>query len=526
MNAQIEILPPDPWQDEDISYLDQREDNSANWSEMGCKKTSTGLWIAEKKATQFANGSPPAILVVTSRTGKGSYFQLAPGILPGWTIFNVRTDGIWVLVDGTEVKLSGYPFLPKKIAVPHLVITHYNLFSFCQAGKPKLDERKNPIIKEDGTLEMMPWKQGDYIIDHDWDVVILDEAHRIKDRQAKQTRGVKKLKAKYRHVMTGTGFINRPDEIWSLLNFLDKSEFRSYWDFREEYCMEDEYNGYRSVVGIKPDKVDNFRKLVRTVGVRRTLDEVLPSIKQPRPIRVDVDLSPTQRKMYNGIVKELAAFDKNGVPFNSPNVLSALQRCRQICVATPEVVADYFDEKEQRRVVKIKLTEPSSKLDAVMEILDGLEWDEDSKQPLVIFSCFRDPLDLLEKRFEKAGISFIHLKAEDSDELRYQKWAIQFPTKQYRVFMSTLQLGGESINLTPARHVCFLDRSWSPKDNAQGIGRVRRPGQTGEPIVINIEAENTTDQRIERVVNIKAGWFKEIFGAEEKQIDLATLEAM
>lgn len=514
MNAQtIEIQPPDPWQEEDIAFLDGKP-YSANWSEMGCKKTSTGLWVAEKKAIELADGKPPSILIVTSRTGKGSYFQLAPGIMEDWTIFNVKTNGIWVLIDGTEIKLPGYEFLPKTINFPHVVITHYNLFSFCQAGKPKLDKQKNPIIKPDGTLVMMPWKQADYIIDHEWDVVILDEAHRIKDRDAKQTRGIKKLKAKYRHVMTGTGFINRPDEIWSLLNFLDKKEFSSYWDFREKFCLEDEYNGYRTVEGIKPHMVPEFRKLVRTVGVRRTLDEVLPSIKKFVPIRMDVDLSPTQRKMYDGIVKELATLDKNGTPFYAPNVLAGLQRCRQICVATPEVISDYFDEKEQRRIMKIRLVEPSSKLDAVMDILDGLEWDDDNKQPLVIFSCFRDPLELLEKRFDKAGIPFIHMKAEDNDETRYKKWAIDFPTKKYRVFMSTIQLGGESINLTPARHVCFLDRSWSPKDNTQAIGRVRRPGQIGEPIVINIEAAKTTDQRLERVNNVKHGWFMEIFGDE------------
>lgn len=85
---------------------------------------------------------------------------------------------------------------------------------------------------------------------------------------------------------------------------------------------------------------------------------------------------------------------------------------------------------------------------------------------------------------------------------------------EYRVFMSTLQLGGESINLSPARHVVFLDRSWSPKDNAQGIGRIRRPGQTRQPVVIHINAKNTTDQHIEKVNIMKHGWFHEIFGEE------------
>jgi SNF2 family DNA or RNA helicase len=106
------------------------------------------------------------------------------------------------------------------------------------------------------------------------------------------------------------------------------------------------------------------------------------------------------------------------------------------------------------------------------------------------------------------------LKESDNDEIRYRKWAELFPTLEYRVFMSTLQLGGESISLTDAHHVVFLDRSWSPKDNMQGIGRIRRPGQEGQPIVININARNTTDQYIQAVNELKHGWFKQIFGEE------------
>ena len=80
--------------------------------------------------------------------------------------------------------------------------------------------------------------------------------------------------------------------------------------------------------------------------------------------------------------------------------------------------------------------------------------------------------------------------------------------------MSTLQLGGESINLTPATYCIFLDRSWSPKDNMQGVGRVYRPGQEHAVEVIHINAVRTTDQRIEKTNEQKMGWFTEIFGAD------------
>lgn len=515
----------EPWQASDIDHLANR-DWSANWSEMGCYKTSTGLWLIDRKIKE-AKIENPSILIVTSKSGKGTFYQAIPNLpeFEGFELFDVGTQSISIFRDGKWAKLQGLEYLPKQVTMPHVVLSHYDVFSRCNKHVFEVDPATHQVLKNpDGSIKFKPWTQADYLLDRKWDFVIVDEFHRMKNKDAKWTVNLKGLRATYRHGMTGTGFINRPDEIWSLLNFLNKRSFTSYWDFRKKYCEEDDSDGYRTVVGVKQEEKESFRELVRTVGVRRTLTEVMPHIKEPIFVRRDVELSVTQKRMYKELMMELQTLDSKGVPLMSPNVLALLSRLRQICVATPEVVDEYYDEKQERRVVKIKLTEPSSKLDELMDIIDELEWDEDDKQPVVVFSNFKGPLELLKVRFNKAnekarmqGIAqpypYIHLAQEDNDQTRYEKWAIQFPRLQHRVFMATLQLGSESINLTPAHHVVFLDRSWSPKDNSQGIGRIRRPGQEGQPVVINIEATNTTDQRIEDVNNTKQGWFREIFGS-------------
>lgn len=512
------------WQVEDLMKLAGR-DHSANWSEMGCYKTTTGLWLAQAKVMNKEN---PGILVITTNGGKGTYFDMVPRLLPNFTLFDVGTKALnIVLPGGKKVKLQEE--FPKEIRVPHVVLSHYQVFARwnknktmpCdQCGgtgveKPQGTNFEFPCEKCKGIKFIaMPWTMADHVVDHEWDFVIVDEAHRLKGRDNKWTHCIKRVKTPHKHIMTGTGFINRPDEIWSLLNFLDRTQFGSYNRFVDYFCEVEEWSGFRKIVGVIPDKKDEFRTLVRAWGVRRTLDEVMPNIKQPIFMRYDVPLSKTQRRMYDEIRMELKALDQKGEPFHSPNVLSALQRMRQICVATPEVVREYFDEKEGIRRLEIRLVEPSSKLDQLMEIIEELQWDEEEKQQLVVFSNFKDPIELLKARLDKAEISYIHMDVSDNDEERYKKWHDEFPKKNHQVFLSTLQLGGESINLTSARHVVFLDRSWSPKDNSQGIGRIRRPGQEGQPVVINIEAKGTTDQKLERVNKEKHGWFMEIFGDE------------
>ena len=504
---------------------------TANWSEMGCYKTSTGLWFIEQKikeaqAQGLSSLKNPSILIITNKAGKGTFFEAVPQMFPGWTFFNINTTKISVFIEGREMTLPGLKFCPKEFGMPSVCITHYNVFSTAQKDQFEEDEEGRPLKDEMGKFILKPWKQADYIADHEWDFIWTDEFHRMKDKDSKWTVNIKKCKAKVgRHGSTGTGFINRPNEIWSLLNWLQPANYRSYWDFHKEFCEIDDHDGYSRVVGVKSEKLQEFRKLVRDVGVRRTLDQTHPDIEKVIFTPIEVELNPIQRKMYNEIKMELQTMDQNGNALFSANVLTLLQRLRQICVGTPEVISDVYDPVADRRVQKIKLREPSSKLDAVMELLEGLQWDDERKEPLVVFSCFRDPLELLKARLDKHNsrvmemglhesmlYPYIHMDTGDSDSERYHKWHDEFPKMQHRIFMSTLQLGGESINLTPSHHLVFLDRSWSPKDNNQGIGRIRRPGQISVPNVFNINAADTTDQYVKAVNDMKNGWFNMIFG--------------
>lgn len=480
---------------EDLDELVERK-ASANWSEMGCYKTTSALWLAQNRFNKTGVENP-ALLIVTSKNGKGTYFDAIPKTLSDWVFLNVYTQKITKVELGKfEFEIDGREFAELVLGErPTVVLAHYHCFTNkCQ-------------IK-------------DVLYAITWDMIVLDEAHRIKDRDAQWTRGLKQLKTDdvngTRHVMTGTGFVNRPDEIWSLLNFTDRAQWSSYWNFRKEFCWEEEdlATGYTVIKGIKPEKLEEFRELRKSMGPRRRLREVRPDIAEPIFATITTELNPTQKKMYQEIQDYLYTLDQKGTPIVSPNVLSQLNRLRQISVATPEKIDEWYDEKQERRVQKIQLVEPSAKLDVVMEILDATEWDDEDKQQLVVFSCFKDPLNLLQARLEKADIPFLHMKATMNDRDRYKMWHDEFPKKEHRVFLSSLQLGAESINLACANRAIFLDRSWSPKDNMQAIGRIYRPGQTGQAQIIHIESKGTVDSRVLHLNEIKGSWFKDVFEDE------------
>lgn len=510
------VYEPTEWQEKDLAQLVTLR-RSANWSEMGCYKTTTIEWLIERLLLLGEELEAPKVLIVTTRSGKGTYFQTLPSVLKNWAIFNVLTKEIRLVLDGEEYKLEKDELPNEVLNHPTVILTHYNVFS----------KRKPKKIKGAGaqTLEALIERERaknnpkvtlrDKLQRTNWDFIGLDEAHRIKGRETGWTKEIRKLRGRYKHIMTGTGFINDPSEVWGLLHWLDPQRFSSYTKFRQHFCEEDyDDNGYIRVVGPRAETVDEFRALLRSFGPRREKMEVFKDLKEPLRTTVEVELNDIQRTMYDSIKSELYTLDQNGEPFYAPNVLAALIRLRQISVATPEVVETYYDEETETRKQIIKLVEPSSKLDALMDIIEGLEWDQDRRDQIVVFSNFKDPIALAIKRFEEAGISYIHMTEKDNDRERYQKWAVDFPKKEAQVFICTLQLGGESITLTSASTCVFLDRSWSPKDNSQGEARIWRPGQREVANIININAEGTVDLVIEERVNRKQSWFNQIFGNE------------
>src|SRR5207237_1304983 len=132
---------------------------------------------------------------------------------------------------------------------------------------------KRPIYDEETGLVRMKVPHCNVLLTKHWDAIIVDEAHRMKNPDTQWTRNIKKLRAPFKHIMTGTGFVNNPAEIHSLLSFLFP-DLRvlgvpnGYWGFRDYFCDQDDYSGYRKITGIKPHMEREFKELVRRVGVR------------------------------------------------------------------------------------------------------------------------------------------------------------------------------------------------------------------------------------------------------------------
>jgi SNF2 family DNA or RNA helicase len=336
-----------------------------------------------------------------------------------------------------------------------------------------------------------------------WTHIIADECHKAKNRKAQQTKALKKLKSQYRTAMSGTPMVNRPDELWSILNWLYPQFFTSYWAFFKKYVttVEIELPDGRKVHKVTgPKNEERLQDLMSDFSTRRLKKLVLKDLPDKYYSKRWVDLSPTQRRMYNEMKSDMLSWigEHESEPLAAPVVIAQLIRLQQMALATPTRVEG-----------SITLDDPSTKLDALMDIIDEL-----SGEPVVVFTQFKQMAALVEKRLTKNKIAYGMLTGDVSPQEREQN-VRDFQSGKTQVFVGTIAAGGVGITLTAASTVVFLDRSWSPALNVQAEDRLHRIGQKEAVQVIDIMARNTVDMGRHQRLEQKWDWIRRVLGDDK-----------
>jgi SNF2 family DNA or RNA helicase len=339
--------------------------------------------------------------------------------------------------------------------------------------------------------------------------IILDETHRIKNRKAQVTLTVKTLKTMYKTSMSGTPADDKPQDLWSTLNFLYPGKYASYWAFVNKYCLieieliKTRYGGMqqvRKIVGVNKEAVPALLQEIEPFYMRRLKKDVLKDLPDKFYSELRVDLSDPQRKVYDDLREQMLAWigAHQDQPLSVTVVVAQLVRLQQAALATLEFSQEYATLRPGQRGMKpkIRLIEPSTKLDALVEVVQ-----DEGISPFVVFSQSKSMINLTAERLTKEGLRVATYTGDTLDQDR--ALAITgFQGGRFDVFASTIASGGEGITLTKASTVFFFDRSWSPSKNIQAEDRLHRIGQKNAVQVIDIVARDSVDQRV-RDTNIR-----------------------
>lgn len=323
-------------------------------------------------------------------------------------------------------------------------------------------------------------------------IMIVDEAHAIKDPKSKRSKAVTRFPINRAFMLTGSPVLNRPNELWALLHRCDPNRFKSYWAFVNRYCVFGGFKG-KQVVGTK-NKAE-LKEILAEYMIRRYKADVL-DLPEKQVINIKVELHPEQRKVYDEADATLAlSIPDDPDPMEIENALVKMLRLKQIA-ATPWTLG---------------FPDDSYKLDKAMEMVDEFIHDPDHPTPVVIFTQFRGVMEAMRLRLDAADIPTWELNGSVKNEKRIpivHEWSKH---SEPGVLMVMLQMG-TGLNLTAAKKAIFIDKLYVPKLNEQAEDRLHRIGtEATQPVqIFCLIAKDTVEDRIEKILATKRRLFKTV----------------
>ena len=350
---------------------------------------------------------------------------------------------------------------------------------FVQGTKPtRLACYENPVFFTIANYEQVMRDVADVNQRLRPDVVILDEAQRIKNWNTQTARAIKRLESRYAFLLTGTPIENRIDEIYSITDYVDPQVFGPLFRFNRTFYELDERG--------RPVAYQNLHELqrrLRPLLLRRRKDQIEAQL----PARVDnnyfVPMGPAQLELYGDyehrVARLLATAQKRPLTREEQEKLQRWLACMRMCCDTA-----YILTPNNRECPKIH------ELEAVLEDL-GVRHG----QKAIVFSEWERMLELVRALAREMGFGFAW-HTGSVPQVKRRDAIRRFKTDPgCRLFLST-DSGGLGLNLQVASVVINLDLPWNPARLEQRIARAWRKHQTRSVHVVNLISEGTIEHRM------------------------------
>jgi len=338
------------------------------------------------------------------------------------------------------------------------------------------------------------------------DLIVLDEAQRIRNWTTATARTIKQLKSRYAFVLTGTPLENKLEELFSVVEFVDGRRLGPAFRFLHDHRQEDEKGklvGYRGL--------DKIHDQLKPVLLRRTRKEVLKDLP-PRTDRIlHVSLMPQQAAPYWEQSDILAAlmrkWERQGwlSEIDMKRIMCCLQNIRMLCDST-----FLFDKK----------TNFSPKLEEFREVVRELVLEQGRK--VVVFSEYERMTFLAGEELKALGIGFVSLHGGVPSKNRGALMDKFRGDSACRVFLST-DAGGVGLNLQAASAVINFEPPWNPARLEQRIGRVHRLGQSEPVHVVHLLTKDSIEERVWQTLQLKKSLFAGVFDSPTGEVSFAAL---
>lgn len=310
----------------------------------------------------------------------------------------------------------------------------------------------------------------------EWNVICLDEAHTIKNRETKMAQATYELQAKTRIALTGTPLQNHLGELWSLFNFINPGMLGSFETFRRKFIL--------PIEGGQKERQQQLRRIILPFILRRTKAEVVEELPDKTETVRYVELSREEMSVYELLRQQIEEDLKNQTNV-SVSILAEITKLRQAAcaasLARPEVSLE------------------SSKIHELLELIDDISA---AGNRILIFSQFTSFLKMVRDALDEREIGYLYLDGATPMRQR-ERLVRQFQEGEMPIFIVSLKAGGLGLNLTGANYVIHLDPWWNPAIEQQATDRAYRIGQKQNVTVYHLISEHTIEEKILRLHKTK-----------------------
>ncbi len=371
-------------------------------------------------------------------------------------------------------------------------------------GQHKLIENYDVIL----TTYPLIHRDKDIFLLSSFYMLILDESQAIKNPRTQTARAINLIDAKHKICLSGTPVENHLGELWSQINLIAPGLLGNMKQFRT--IFQDPIEN-----GAVQERKEQLQKRIKPFVMRRTKTEVEPDLPPKTTIIRSLELSDSQKKLYESIrastivsLKAIRSSD-NISNKNYPVILNALLKLRQVC-CHPKLTKLDTVHKNAR----------SSKLDLLLDLLPKMIED---KRKILIFSQFSSMLKIISKELDEVGINHSTLTGETKDR---EAAVNSFQLGSAPVFLISLKAGGSGLNLTAADTVIHYDPWWNPAAEDQATDRAYRIGQDKPVFIYKLISTATVEEKILQLQQEKMKIAKDIYSGSDYQLHKADLEEL
>ncbi|WP_332733925.1 DEAD/DEAH box helicase [Flavihumibacter sp.] len=313
-----------------------------------------------------------------------------------------------------------------------------------------------------------------------WDTVVLDESHTIKNPTAQVTRAVYQLPAAARIALSGTPVMNNTFDLYAQLHFLVPTLFGAQEFFRKEYAHPIDRDH-------DEEKIRALQQITDPFILRRTKQQVATDLPPKTESVLWCTMGPDQKALYEETCSQIRDsiflnIKSEGLGKSKLSILQGMQKLRQIC-ASPHLLKD---EPGSSHLSSVKLD----------LLIDELQYNLRSNKVLV-FSQFKGMLHLIGDACRKAGLSYYHFDG-DTPPAKRSDLVAQFQAEgnEVNIFLISLKAGNTGLTLTAADYVFLVDPWWNTAVEQQAVDRAYRIGQTKNVFAYQMICKDSIEEKI------------------------------